>query len=103
MTTDAFFTMSEWETIVFQDLNLSLKSLENKIIPADPIDESIPEWEGLIICFEMNIDNKKKTTQFSILSTPYESIMEQSWKNYRIVIKKIKDSTVKIKIIYNEV
>jgi hypothetical protein len=51
----------------------------------------------------MSIDGKKKSTKFSILSAPYESIMEQTWKNYRVVIKKVKDNTLKMKIIYNEV
>lgn len=103
MTTDAFFTMSEWETVIFEELSLSLKSLERKIIPADPIDDSIPEWEWLFIVFEMNIDWKKKSTKMSILSAPYESIMEQTWKNHRVIIKKVKDNTLKIKVIYNEV
>jgi hypothetical protein len=51
----------------------------------------------------MNIDGKKKSTKLSILSAPYESIMEQTWKNYRVIIKKVKDNTLKIKVIYNEV
>lgn len=102
MTTDAFFTMSEWETIIFQDLNLTLKSLKREIIPADPIDDSIPEWEGLFILFEMSIDGKKKSTKLSILSAPYESIMEQTWKDYKVVIKKVKDDTLKIKVLHTE-
>lgn len=101
MTTDIFFTMSEWETVIFEELKLTLKSFRHEIIPADPIDDSIPESDWLFIDFEMTINEKKNTTQFSILSAPYESIKEQSWKNYRIIIKKVKDFTLKIKIIHD--
>jgi hypothetical protein len=51
----------------------------------------------------MKIAENKKTTKMTILSAPYESIMEQTWKNYRVIIKKVKDNTLKIKVIYNEV
>ena len=78
-----------------------LKSISREIIPADPIDESIPEWEWIFITFEFNLNGKKKTTKLSQLSQPYESILEQTWKDYKLVTKKIKDDTIKFQIFYN--
>lgn len=101
MTTEAFFTMSEWETIIFHEMEISLKSIKREIIPADPIDDSIPEWEGIFIDFEFNLNGKKKTTKLSILSEPYESITQQNWKNYKLHINKVKDYSVKFKLSYD--
>lgn len=97
---EQFFTMWEWETIIFNELELTLLSLTREVIPADPIDDSIPEWVWLMLVLELKVDNKKKTTRMNILSEPYQSIMEQTWKNYTIKLNKIKDHSVKIKIKY---
>lgn len=101
MAIEAFFTMWEWETIIFHEMEVSLKSIKREIIPADTIDENIPEWEWIFIDFELNIDGKKKTTKLSILSEPYESIKQQNWKNYKLLINKVKDYSVKFKLIYD--
>ena len=101
MALEEYFTIWESETIVFHELELSLKAITRDIIPADPIDDSIPEWVWIFITFEFNLNGKKKTTKLSQLSEPYQSILEQSWKDYKLVIKKIKGDTVKIQIFFN--
>jgi len=97
---EQFFTMWEWETIIFNELELTLSSLTREVIPADPIDDSIPEWVWLLLVLQLQVDNKKKTTRMNILSEPYQSIMEQTWKDYTIKLNKIKDHSAKIKIKY---
>jgi hypothetical protein len=101
MALEEYFTIWESETIVFHELELSLKAITRDIIPADPIDDSIPEWEWIFITFEFNLNGKKKTTKLSQLSEPYQSILEQSWKDYKLVVKKVKDNIIKFKISYN--
>ena len=101
MTIEEYFTLGESETIVFHELKLTLKKISREVIPADPIDESIPEWEWIFITFEFNLNEKKKTTKLSQLSEPYQSILEQTWKDYKLVIKKVKDNNIKFKLYYN--
>jgi hypothetical protein len=52
------------------------------------------------LVLQLQVDNKKKTTRMNILSEPYQSIMEQTWKDYTIKLNKIKDHSAKIKIKY---
>lgn len=101
MTIEEYFTLGESETIVFHELKLTLKKISREVIPADPIDESIPEWEWIFVTFEFNLNEKKKTTKLSQLSEPYQSILEQTWKDYKLVIKKVKDDSIKFKLHYN--
>lgn len=96
------FLMWEWETVPVEYGELTLKSLERKIIEADPIDDFLPEWEWIFMDFLLQTEKQKKSFQLSILSEPYESITEHRWKEFTIQIKKVKDYTVKVKIYINE-
>jgi len=100
MALEQTFTIWETKTIIFHELEFTLKSITREVIPADPIDESIPEWKWIFLSLELKLEWKKKSTKFSILSEPYESINQQTWKDYKIQIRKVNEASVKIKIKY---
>lgn len=97
------FLMWEWETVPLVEwAELTLKSLERKIIEADPIDDTLPEWEGTFLKFILQTQKQKKSFELSVLSEPYGSITEHRWKEFTVQVKKVKDYTVKIKVYINE-
>ena len=95
------FIMWEWDTAPLETAELTLKSLEKNIIPADSIDETLPEAEVVIMKFLLQTQTQKKSFELSLITPPYESILEHRWKEYTIQVKKVKDYTVKIKAFIN--